>query len=65
MFFIWENKYSCIGNLLMSSFNYDSDLAIVGAGPAGSCAAWESLQHNSELSVSIFEEHKEKTRSDA
>jgi geranylgeranyl reductase family protein len=42
----------------MSSLNYDSDLAIVGAGPAGSCAAWESLKHNSDLSVSIFEEHR-------
>ncbi|MFX0205117.1 MAG: geranylgeranyl reductase family protein [Candidatus Hodarchaeota archaeon] len=43
----------------MSSFNYDSDLVIVGAGPAGSCAAWESLRYKSGLSVSIFEEHRD------
>ena len=43
----------------MSSLNFNSDLAIIGAGPAGSCAAWESLQYKSNLSVSIFEEHNE------
>ncbi|MFX0122821.1 MAG: geranylgeranyl reductase family protein [Candidatus Hodarchaeota archaeon] len=34
--------------------NYD--LAIIGAGPAGSLAAWEAAQ-TSGISISIFEEH--------
>lgn len=41
----------------MIKTNIDSDITIIGAGPAGSCAAWEALQGNSEISVSIFEEH--------
>ena len=45
------------GKSLMSSTNFDSDLAIVGAGPAGSCAAWESVKYKPGVSVSIFEEH--------
>ncbi|MFX0049952.1 MAG: geranylgeranyl reductase family protein [Candidatus Hodarchaeota archaeon] len=35
----------------------NSDLAIIGAGPTGSLAAWESLRSNIE--VSIFEEHNQ------
>lgn len=35
--------------------NSYSDISIIGAGPTGSLAAWESLQNNIE--VSIFEEH--------
>lgn len=41
----------------MTDMNTESDIAIVGAGPAGSCAAWEALQGEPETSVSIFEEH--------
>ncbi|MFW9780607.1 MAG: geranylgeranyl reductase family protein [Candidatus Heimdallarchaeota archaeon] len=36
-----------------------SDVAIVGAGPAGSLAAWEIMHKNPDISVSVFEEHKE------
>ncbi|MFX1516947.1 MAG: geranylgeranyl reductase family protein [Promethearchaeota archaeon] len=43
----------------MSLLKLNNDLVIVGAGPAGSCAAWESLRNKSDLSVSIFEEHNE------
>ena len=35
----------------------DSDVVIIGAGPAGSLAAWEAVQNSSKVSVSIFEEH--------
>ncbi|MFX1282307.1 MAG: geranylgeranyl reductase family protein [Promethearchaeota archaeon] len=43
----------------MSSHKFNSDLVIVGAGPAGSCAAWESVQKRLGVSVSLFEEHPE------
>ncbi|MFX0181693.1 MAG: geranylgeranyl reductase family protein [Candidatus Hodarchaeota archaeon] len=35
----------------------ESDIAIIGAGPSGSLAAWEAARNNSEMSISIFEEH--------
>ncbi|UCE12640.1 MAG: NAD(P)-binding protein, partial [Candidatus Heimdallarchaeota archaeon] len=41
----------------MVSEEMTSDVSIIGAGPAGSCAAWETMRMNSNLSVSIFEEH--------
>ena len=37
--------------------NSYSDISIIGAGPTGSLAAWDSLRNNIE--VSIFEEHHE------
>ncbi|MHA2226063.1 MAG: geranylgeranyl reductase family protein [Candidatus Hodarchaeales archaeon] len=43
----------------MNSDYFDSDIAIVGAGPAGSCAAWEAKRNELGLSVSIFEEHRQ------
>jgi digeranylgeranylglycerophospholipid reductase len=39
------------------AMNTRSDAVIVGAGPAGSSAAWELAKHG--LSVAVFEEHKE------
>ena len=33
------------------------DLAIMGAGPAGSLAAWEAMKNNSNAQISVFEEH--------
>ncbi len=41
----------------MIKTNSDSDITIIGAGPAGSCAAWEALQGELEQPVSIIEEH--------
>jgi geranylgeranyl reductase family protein len=37
----------------------DSDIVIIGAGPSGSLAAWESIQSSSEASVSVLEEHSQ------
>ncbi|MFX0206972.1 MAG: geranylgeranyl reductase family protein [Candidatus Hodarchaeota archaeon] len=36
-----------------------SDITIIGAGPSGSLAAWESMQSSSEASVSVLEEHSQ------
>ncbi|MFX1546899.1 MAG: NAD(P)/FAD-dependent oxidoreductase [Promethearchaeota archaeon] len=33
------------------------DIAIIGAGPAGSLAAWQAAQDKSEISICVFEEH--------
>ncbi len=41
----------------MKKTNIDSDITIIGAGPAGSCAAWEAKQGEIEKPVSIIEEH--------
>ena len=41
----------------MLNKNTESDITVIGAGPAGSCAAWEALKGGLEKSVSIIEEH--------
>ncbi|MFW9903071.1 MAG: geranylgeranyl reductase family protein [Candidatus Thorarchaeota archaeon] len=40
----------------MVSENSSSDIVIIGAGPTGSCAAWEAVQGDAD--VSVFEEHQ-------
>ncbi|MHA1976304.1 MAG: geranylgeranyl reductase family protein [Candidatus Hodarchaeales archaeon] len=35
------------------------DLAIIGAGPSGSLAGKQAARNNTELSIAIFEEHKQ------
>ena len=41
----------------MESVGFDSDLTIIGAGPAGSLAAHEAIYRKSGLKVYVFEEH--------
>jgi digeranylgeranylglycerophospholipid reductase len=40
----------------MVNVDSSSDIVIIGAGPTGSCAAWEAVRGN--IDVSVFEEHQ-------
>lgn len=45
--------------LCMEVDGIDSDIAVIGAGPAGSLAAWQAASNKTEISVTVFEEHSQ------